>query len=47
MFQVYQLSDDGFEMSLGYYPTQEDADDALDDYSEWRPHAHIEIREVN
>lgn len=46
MFQVFQLTDDGFEQSLGYYPTEEEADQALDDWSEWRPHAYIDMREV-
>jgi hypothetical protein len=47
MYQVYQLTDDGFEQSLGYYQDLKDADDALDEWSEWRPHAYIDIREVN
>jgi len=47
MYRVYSLTDDGFEMSLGYYPTLEDADEALDEWSERRPHAYIDIKEVN
>ena len=47
MFQIYSLTDDGFEMSLGYYPTYEDADEALQDFWNWRPNAVIDIREVN
>lgn len=47
LFQIYQLTDDGFEQSLGYYPTFEDASEALDDYWEWRPNAVIDVREVN
>ena len=46
MYQIYSLTDDGYEQSLGYYNNQEDADDALDEWSEWRPHAYIDIREV-
>jgi len=46
MYQVYQLTNDGFEQSLGYYPTLEGANRALDEYSEWRPHAYIDIRYV-
>ena len=46
MYQVFQLSDDGFEMSLGYFPTYEDADNALEEFWNWRPHAYIDIREV-
>lgn len=47
MYQVYSLTDDGFEQSLGYYQELTDADDAVDEWSEWRPHAYIDIREVN
>ena len=46
MYQVYSLTDDGFEQSLGDYPDIKDAEDALDEWSEWRPHAYIDIREV-
>ena len=42
MYQVYQLTDDGFEQSLGYalqcvmcQLNLKDADDALDEWSEW------------
>ena len=27
MFQIYQLSDDGYEMSLGYYLTEHEAEE--------------------
>jgi len=47
MYQVYSLTDDGFEQSLGYYPNEDDAEDALDEWVEWRPYAYITIREVN
>lgn len=46
MFNVYSLTDDGFEQSLGYYNTREDADEAAEEWSEWRPHAYIDVREV-
>ena len=46
MFQVFQLTDDGFEQSLGYYPTEDDADVAAEEWGEWRPHAFIDVREV-
>ena len=46
MFQVYQLSDDGYEMSLGYYPTEEEADVAAEEWGERRPHAYVDVREV-
>ena len=47
MYQVYSLTNDGFEQSLGYYQNIEDADEACDEWSEWRPHAYIDVREVN
>jgi len=47
MFQVFQLTDDGYEQSLGYFPTFEDAADAADELSEWRPNAVIDVRELN
>ena len=46
MFQVFQLTDDGFEQSLGYFPTFEEAAKAVDELSEWRPHAMIDVREL-
>ena len=46
MYQVYSLTNDGFEQSLGYYQNIEDADEACDEWCEWRPHAYIDIREV-
>ena len=47
MFLVYSLTDDGFEQSLGYYNTIDDADEALDFWCECKPYAYIDIREVN
>ena len=47
MFLIYSLTDDGFEMSLGYYPTYEEAEEAIEDFWNWRPNAVIDIREVN
>ena len=47
MYQIYSLTDDGYEQSLGYYNNQEDADDALDFWCECKPHAYVDIREVN
>ena len=47
MYQIYSLTDDGYEQSLGYYPNLDDADEALEELCEWRPHAYIDIREVN
>ena len=46
MFQVFQLTEDGFEQSLGYFPSFEDAADATEELSEWRPNAVIDVREV-
>jgi len=47
-YQVYRLLDDGNEHSLGYYVSENDANRALDYYSEVRyPYAHVDIREVN
>ena len=34
MYQVYSLTDDGFEQSLGYYHNEDDAEDALDECGE-------------
>lgn len=47
MYQVYQLTDDGYHQSLGYYPTEDDAYEAMESWSELRPNAYIDIREVN
>lgn len=47
-WNVYRLTDDGFEQSLGYYVNKEDADDAFNYYSEVRyPNAIVDIRELN
>lgn len=45
MYQLYSLSDDGFEQSLGWFNNIEDADKALDEMSSWMTHAYIDIRE--
>lgn len=47
-YQVYRLIEDGHEQSLGYYVSEDDANQALNYYSEVRyPHAYVDIREVN
>ena len=47
-WQIYKLTDDGFEQSLGYYVNEEDMDDALNYYSEIRyPNAVVDVRELN
>tara|TARA_B100000287_G_scaffold414313_1_gene446775 strand:- start:198 stop:341 length:144 start_codon:yes stop_codon:yes gene_type:complete len=47
MYNVYRLTDDGFEQSLGYYVNKDEADDALDYYTEVRyPNSYVDIREV-
>ena len=46
MYQIYLLTDDGFEQSLGYYSNIKDADEAHDEWCEWRPHATIIMREL-
>jgi hypothetical protein len=46
-FQLFRLTNDGFEQSLGYFFNEDDANDALDFYSEIRyPNAYVDIREV-
>ena len=47
MFRIYKLTDDGFEMSLGYYPTIEDADEAIDHFRKDFPNAYIDVKEVD
>ena len=47
MYQVYSLTDDGFEQSLGYYNNEDDADEALDFWCLCKPQAYVDIREVN
>jgi hypothetical protein len=47
MFEIYSLTDDGFEQSLGYYDTEDDAYDALEFWCQCRPNAYVDIREVN
>lgn len=47
MFLVFSLTDDGFEQSLGYYNNEDDAYEAMDFWSECKPFAYIDIREVN
>jgi hypothetical protein len=47
MFQVFQLTSDGEEQSLGYFPTFEDAAAAACELSEWRPYAVIDVQEVS
>ena len=47
-WQLYRLTNDGFEQSLGYYFNEQEVNDALDYYSEVRyPHSVVDIREVN
>ena len=47
-WNVYRLTDDGFEQSLGYYVNKDDADDAFNYYSEVRyPNAIVDNRELN
>lgn len=46
-YQVYRLTNDGFEQSCGYYMSAKDADNAYTYYSEVRyPNAVVEIRGV-
>ena len=47
MYRIYKLSDDGYEMSLGYYPTIEDADEAIDHFWNEFPNAYIDVKEVD
>jgi len=46
MYQVYSLTDDGFEQSLGYFPDIADANIVCIEYTLWRPTAEILIRKV-
>ena len=46
MFEVYWLTDEGFEMSLGHYTTLEEADDASEAIGRPNPHTYILVREV-
>lgn len=45
LYQLYSLTDDGFEMSHGYFSSLEDAENALDEMSERRPYAYFDIHE--
>ena len=45
LYQLYSLTDDGFEMSHGYFTSREDADNALNEMCKWRPNAYLDIRE--
>ena len=47
MYQVYSLTDDGFEQSLGYYQGIDDAYEAVEFWCLCKPHTYIDIREVN
>ena len=47
-YQIYRLTNDGYEQSLGYYVNEDDANDALDFYAEISyPNSYVDIREVN
>ena len=46
MFEVFKLTDDGYHESLGYYHELDDAEQVMDDWSDRRPNAYIDIREV-
>ena len=46
MFEVYWLSDEGYEMSLGHYPTLEEANYAAESMSKPLPHIPLYVREV-
>lgn len=45
LYQLYSLTDDGFEMSRGYFASEQDANNALDELCEWMPHGYHDIRE--
>ena len=45
MYLIYQLTEDGEEQTLGYFPTLEEADAIMEELWHWRPHAVIDIRE--
>ena len=47
MYQVYSLTDDGFEQSLGYYNSIDDAYEAAEFWCLCKPNAYVDIREVN
>ena len=47
MYNVYRLSNDGFEQSLGYYKDFDDAADAAEHYCIKYPNSYVDIREVN
>ena len=47
MYNVFRLSDDGFEQSLGYYKDFDDAIDAVEDYCIKYPCSYVDYREVN
>lgn len=46
MFEVYWLSDEDNELTLGYYPTLEVANDAAEEMSDWSPHGYVLVREA-
>lgn len=45
-YQLFSLSDDGYEQHIGWFTNRDDADNALDEMSNWMTHAYIDIREV-
>ena len=47
MFEVYWLSDEDNELTLGYYPTLDDANDAAEAMSDRHPRGYVLVREVD
>jgi hypothetical protein len=47
MYNVYRLSNVGFEQSLGYYKDFDDAAEAAEHYCIKYPNSYVDIREVN
>lgn len=47
MFEVYWLSDEGYEMVLGDYPTLEEANEAAKAMGDPNPHIFIFVRKMS
>lgn len=47
MYNVYRLTDDGYEQSLGYYKDFDDAADAVEEYCIKYPCSYVDYREVD
>ena len=47
MFEVFRITNAGGIITEAFYPTFDDAADAAEDLSNLRPHAIVDVREVD